>query len=86
MSPDLTFFLKISGLGLPMSIVNVLESVKIKCIGDLIQFTETELSTTVPDLKREWLDEIKNELWNRGLVLGTKLRGWPPKDLDKRLV
>ena len=44
-------------------------------IGDLIQCTEAEL-LKIPNLGRKRLNQIKEVLASRGLVLGTKLEGW----------
>ena len=51
-------------------------------IGDLIQKTETELLKT-PNLGRKSLNEIKEVLASKGLVLGTKLDNWPPSGLER---
>jgi DNA-directed RNA polymerase subunit alpha len=48
----------------------------------LIQRTETELLKT-PNLGRKSLNEIKEVLASKGLMLGVKLDNWPPEGADK---
>jgi DNA-directed RNA polymerase subunit alpha len=56
---------------------NCLRAEKLHLIGDLIRCTENELLKT-PNLGRKSLNEIKDALASRGLVLGTRLPNWPP--------
>ena len=50
-------------------------------IGDLIQRSEVELLKT-PNLGKKSLTEIKEVLHSRGLSLGMRIEGWPPKMLQ----
>ncbi len=56
---------------------NCLKAQSIHYIGDLIQYTETDLLRT-PNLGRKSLNEIKQVLAEHGLSLGMKLENWPP--------
>jgi DNA-directed RNA polymerase subunit alpha len=70
-------------LELTVRSANCLKAENIYYIGDLVQRSETELLKT-PNLGRKSLNEIKEVLASRGLTLGTRLDGWPPKSLDRR--
>ncbi len=70
-------------LELTVRSANCLKAENIYYIGDLVQRSETELLKT-PNLGRKSLNEIKEVLASRGLSLGTRLEGWPPKSLDRR--
>jgi DNA-directed RNA polymerase subunit alpha len=70
-------------LELTVRSANCLKAENIYYIGDLVQRSETELLKT-PNLGRKSLNEIKEVLASRGLTLGTRLEGWPPKNLDRR--
>jgi DNA-directed RNA polymerase subunit alpha len=70
-------------LELTVRSANCLKAENIYYIGDLVQRSETELLKT-PNLGRKSLNEIKEVLASRGLTLGTRLEGWPPKGLDRR--
>ena len=70
-------------LALTVRSANCLKAENIYYIGDLVQRSETELLKT-PNLGRKSLNEIKEVLASRGLTLGTRLEGWPPKSLDRR--
>ncbi|QRN41042.1 MAG: DNA-directed RNA polymerase subunit alpha [Neisseriaceae bacterium] len=72
----------VDDLDLTVRSANCLKAENIYYIGDLIQRTETELLKT-PNLGRKSLNEIKEVLASKGLVLGTKLDYWPPVGLDK---
>lgn len=65
-------------LELTVRSANALKAANIYYIGDLVQRTENEMLKT-PDLGRKSLNEIKEVLAARGLVLGMKLENWPPK-------
>ena len=67
----------IDELDLTVRSSNCLKAENIRLVGDLIQFTETELLRT-PNLGRKSLNEIKEVLFTMGLMLGTSLRDWPP--------
>jgi DNA-directed RNA polymerase subunit alpha len=54
---------------------NCLKAQSIHYIGDLIQYTETDLLRT-PNLGRKSLNEIKQVLAEHGLSLGMKLENW----------
>jgi DNA-directed RNA polymerase subunit alpha len=70
-------------LELTVRSANCLKAENIYYIGDLVQRSETELLKT-PNLGRKSLNEIKEVLASRGLTLGTRLEGWPPKSLERR--
>ena len=70
-------------LELTVRSANCLKAENIYYIGDLIQRTENELLKT-PNLGRKSLNEIKEVLASRGLILGMKLENWPPAGLEKR--
>ncbi len=70
-------------LELTVRSANCLKAENIYYIGDLVQRSETELLKT-PNLGRKSLNEINEVLASRGLTLGTRLEGWPPKSLDRR--
>jgi DNA-directed RNA polymerase subunit alpha len=55
---------------------NCLKAQSIHYIGDLIQYSETDLLRT-PNLGRTSLNEIKQVLAEHGLSLGMKLENWP---------
>ena len=55
---------------------NCLKAQSIHYVGDLIQYTETDLLRT-PNLGRKSLNEIKQVLAEHGLSLGMKLENWP---------
>ena len=57
---------------------NCLKAQSIHYIGDLIQYTETDLLRT-PNLGRKSLNEIKQVLAEHGLTLGMKLENWSPQ-------
>lgn len=65
-------------LELTVRSANCLKAENIYYIGDLVQRSETELLKT-PNLGRKSLNEIKEVLASRGLTLGTRLEGWPPR-------
>jgi DNA-directed RNA polymerase subunit alpha len=69
-------------LELTVRSANCLKAENIYYIGDLIQRTENELLKT-PNLGRKSLNEIKEVLASRGLMLGMKLENWPPVGLEK---
>ena len=73
----------VDDLELTVRSANCLKAENIYYIGDLVQRSETELLKT-PNLGRKSLNEIKEVLASRGLTLGTRLEGWPPKSLDRR--
>ncbi|MBC7781899.1 MAG: DNA-directed RNA polymerase subunit alpha [Proteobacteria bacterium] len=72
----------VDDLELTVRSANCLKAENIYYIGDLIQRTETELLKT-PNLGRKSLNEIKEVLASRGLMLGMKLENWPPVGLEK---
>ena len=57
-----------------------LTAADIKTVGDLIQIGELDLIKTA-DVSVDAAIEVKKALALRGLVLGTSLRGWPPKNI-----
>lgn len=72
----------VDDLELTVRSANCLKAEDIYYIGDLIQRTETELLKT-PNLGRKSLNEIKEVLASKGLVLGSKLDSWPPANLER---
>ncbi|BCG49473.1 DNA-directed RNA polymerase subunit alpha [Candidatus Profftella armatura (Diaphorina cf. continua)] len=72
----------VDDLELTVRSANCLKAENIHYIGDLIQRSENELLKT-PNLGRKSLNEIKEILGSRGLVLGVKLDNWPPIELKK---
>jgi len=72
----------VDDLELTVRSANCLKAENIFYIGDLIQRTETELLKT-PNLGRKSLNEIKEILASRGLMLGMKIENWPPAGLGK---
>lgn len=72
----------VDDLELTVRSANCLKAENIFYIGDLIQRSENELLKT-PNLGRKSLNEIKDVLASKGLVLGMKLENWPPLGLEK---
>lgn len=72
----------VDDLELTVRSANCLKSENIFYIGDLIQRSETEL-LKAPNLGRKSLNEIKDVLASKGLILGVKLENWPPVGLEK---
>lgn len=72
----------VDDLELTVRAANCLKAENIYYIGDLVQRTETELLKT-PNLGRKSLNELKEVLASKGLILGMKLVDWPPVGLDK---
>lgn len=73
----------VDDLELTVRSANCLKAENIYYIGDLVQRTENELLKT-PNLGRKSLNEIKEVLESRGLVLGCKIENWPPAGLDNK--
>lgn len=71
----------VDDLELTVRSANCLKAENIFYIGDLIQRSEVELLKT-PNLGKKSLTEIKEVLHARGLSLGMKIEGWPPKMLQ----
>ncbi len=67
-------------LELTVRSANCLKAEQIYYIGDLIQKSEQDLLRT-PNLGRKSLNEIKEVLTDKGLILGTAIENWPPVDL-----
>ncbi|CAG7603478.1 DNA-directed RNA polymerase subunit alpha [Candidatus Vallotia tarda] len=72
----------VDDLELTVRSANCLKAENIYYIGDLIQRTENELLKT-PNLGRKSLNEIKEVLSSRGLMLGMRLENWPPTGLNE---
>ncbi|AGS06752.1 DNA-directed RNA polymerase subunit alpha [Candidatus Profftella armatura] len=72
----------VDDLELTVRSANCLKAENIHCIGDLIQRSENELLRT-PNLGRKSLNEIKEILASRGLILGVRLNNWPPVEFKK---
>jgi DNA-directed RNA polymerase subunit alpha len=71
----------VDDLELTVRSANCLKAENIFYIGDLIQRSEVELLKT-PNLGKKSLTEIKEVLHSRGLSLGMRIEGWPPKMLQ----
>jgi len=66
---------------------NCLKNDNIIYIGDLVQYSESEMLRT-PNFGRKSLNEIKEVLGHMGLHLGMEIASWPPEnieDMAKRL-
>ncbi|MEO1956756.1 MAG: DNA-directed RNA polymerase subunit alpha [Methylophilaceae bacterium] len=72
----------VDDLELTVRSANCLKAENIFYIGDLIQRSETEL-LKAPNLGRKSLNEIKDVLASKGLILGVELENWPPVGLEK---
>ncbi len=72
----------VDDLELTVRSANCLKAENIFYIGDLIQRSETEL-LKAPNLGRKSLNEIKDVLASKGLILGVKLENWPPVGLER---
>lgn len=72
----------VDDLELTVRSANCLKAENIYYIGDLIQRSENELLKT-PNLGRKSLNEIKDVLASKGLMLGMRLENWPPAGLEK---
>ncbi len=81
LSFDPILLLSVDNLDLTVRSANCLKNESIQYIGDLVQKTESELLKT-PNLGKKSLLEIKNILLSKGLKLGMKINGWPPKDIS----
>ncbi len=73
-------FRPIDELELTVRSTNSLKAEDIYYIGELVQRTEVEL-LRMPNLSRNYINEIKEALASRGLQLDTKLENWPPPGL-----
>ncbi|MSP11312.1 MAG: hypothetical protein EXR14_06950, partial [Pelagibacteraceae bacterium] len=69
---DKKFLIKIDDLDLPVRALNFLKSENINYVGELMQYTEKDI-LSFPNSGRKSLQEIKNELSQINLILGTKL-------------
>lgn len=72
-------------LELSVRSANCLQAANIRFIGDLVQKSEAEMLKT-KNFGRKSLNELKEVLTPLGLHLGMKLDGWPPDDLDRRVL
>ncbi len=72
----------VDDLELTVRSANCLKAENIYYIGDLVQYTETELLKT-PNLGKKSLTEIKDVLAQRNLILGVTVENWPPASLVK---
>ena len=66
----------VEDLELTVRSANCLKAENICCLGDLVQYPESELMR-IPNLGRKSLNEIKIVLAERGLSLGIKIENWP---------
>ena len=69
---DKNFLIKIDDLDLPVRVLNFLKTENINYVGELIQYTEKDI-LSFPNSGRKSLQEIKYELSQINLTLGTKL-------------
>ena len=69
---DKNFLIKIDDLDLPIRVLNFLKTENINYVGELIQYTEKDI-LSFPNSGRKSLQEIKYELSQINLTLGTKL-------------
>jgi predicted XRE-type DNA-binding protein len=69
---DKKFLIKIDDLDLPVRVLNFLKTENINYVGELIQYTEKDI-LSFPNSGRKSLQEIKYELSQINLTLGTKL-------------
>lgn len=72
-------------LELSVRSANCLQAANIRFIGDLVQKSEAEMLKT-KNFGRKSLNELKEVLTPLGLHLGMKIDGWPPSDLDRRIL
>lgn len=70
----------VEDLELTVRSANCLKAENIRCLGDLVQYPESELMR-IPNLGRKSLNEIKSILAERGLSLGVKVENWPSGQL-----
>ena len=75
----------VDDLELTVRSANCLRAENLYLIGDLIRCTEIELLKT-PNLGRKSLNEIKDALALRGLMLGTRLQNWPPSISERSVL
>ena len=73
---DKNFLIKIDDLDLPVRVLNFLKTENINYVGELIQYTEKYI-LSFPNSGRKSLKEIKYELSQINLTLGTKLDKQP---------
>lgn len=69
---DKKFLIKIDDLDLPIRVLNFLKTENINYVGELIQYTEKDI-LSFPNSGRKSLQDIKYELSQINLTLGTKL-------------
>ena len=74
----------VEDLELTVRSANCLKAENIRCLGDLVQYPESELMR-IPNLGRKSLNEIKAVLADRGLSLGVKIENWPAGQLPVAL-
>ncbi len=79
---DPLFLELVDNLELTVRSANCLKHLDITYLGDLVQYTESELLRT-PNLGRKSLTEVKELLDSRGLRLGMVIDNWPPQSLKK---
>ena len=75
------FFIPITVFGLSVRTANCLNSIRVKYIGDLVQYTEKEL-LNIRGFGKKCLKEIIDLLTEMGLELGETIPGWESKSLD----
>jgi len=80
---DPVFLELVDNLELTVRSANCLKHLDINYLGDLVQYSESELLRT-PNLGKKSLTEIKELLESRNLRLGMVLESWPPASIKKK--
>jgi DNA-directed RNA polymerase subunit alpha len=73
---------KVDELELSVRSANCLKNDNIIYIGDLVQYSESEMLRT-PNFGRKSLNEIKEVLSHMGLHLGMEIASWPPENIEE---
>jgi len=76
------FLRPVKELELQNRTLNSLESAGISYLGDLVQMTETAVSS-IKNFGKKSLSEVKELLDEMGLTLGMKIEGWPPASIEQ---
>lgn len=81
--PDVQYMTEITRLNLSARALHCLQSEHIRYVGDLVQYTESEL-LKIHNLGQGTLFKITAVLRSHGLSLGMRLPQWPPHVLRNR--
>ena len=76
------FLIEISELGLTTRTRHLLEDENIVYVGDLVRKTEAEV-LRIQGLGRKSLNDIKEQLVQRGIHLGMEVEEWPPSNIER---